>query len=96
MVLVIDDLLTLPLSLAGVELLPNYFTTIFNALHRHALDQIIEETQNKIKENRMEFEMGGMDKKQFDFRHRMLIRYLRDAELAKREVLGVGTKITGI
>lgn len=95
MVFVVDDLLTFPLSFAGVEMLPNYFTMMFNAVCNYALDQIIGEIQDKIKENRMEFELGEVDKKQSDFMHRMLIKHLRNAELEKREVLGASVKVVG-
>ena len=95
MVLVVDDVLTLPLAFAGIELLPNYFTIVFNALHKQALEEMypLEKIQSAIKENRMEYELGEISKEEYEKTSKESNQKLSIAKKVKEMNLGVRTNI---
>ena len=95
MVVVIDDILTLPLAMAGIEPLPNYFTIVFNALHKQTLEEMypLEKIQSAIKENRMEYELGDMSKEEYEKVSKELNQKLNIAKKVKDMNLGVRTNI---
>ncbi|MEK6875804.1 MAG: hypothetical protein AABX63_00210 [Nanoarchaeota archaeon] len=95
MVIVVDDIVLLPLAFAGIEPLPNYFTIVFNALHKQALEEMypLEKIQNAIKENRMEYELGELSKEKYEKATKELNQKLNIAKKVKEMNLGVRTNI---
>lgn len=91
----VDDILTLPLAFAGIEALPNYFTIVFNAIHRHALEEMypLGKIQDAIKENRMEYELREISKEEYGKVSKELNRKLNIAKKVKEMNLGVRTNI---
>ena len=95
MVVVVDDMVLLPLSFAGIEPLPNYFTIVFNTLHKQALEEMypLEKIQNAMKENRMEYELGEISKEGYEKASKELNQKLSIAKKVKDMNLGVRTNI---
>jgi len=96
MVIMVDDTLTLPLAMGGVEVLPNYYSIVFNALHKHTLEEMypLEKIQNAIKENRMEYELGEINKEEYEKASKELNRKLNMAKKVKE--MDLGAKIVNL
>lgn len=95
MVFVVDDVIMMPLSFAGIEPLPNYFTIVFNGLYKHALEQQypLEKIQDSIKENRMEYELGEIRKEEYEKAQEELNQKLSIAKKVRNMNLGARTNI---
>ncbi|MFH1239905.1 MAG: hypothetical protein V1672_01705 [Candidatus Diapherotrites archaeon] len=95
----VDDLLTLPFAFVGMELLPNYFTIIFNAIYKHTLEEMypLDKINDAIKENRMLYEFDELTTKEYEATKKQLMEKLemakkvRDMDLGPRlDILGIG------
>ena len=95
MVIVVDDIVLLPLAFAGIEPLPNYFTIVFNAIHKHTLEEMypLGKIQDAIKENRMEYELEEVSKEEYEKITKELNQKLNIAKKVKEMNLGIRTNI---
>jgi len=98
MVLMVDDLLTLPFAFIGVELLPNYFTIIFNSIYEHALEEMypLDKTNDAIKENRLLYEFNELSTKEYEARKKRLMETLSMARKVREMDLGPKLDIFGL
>ena len=98
MVLMVDDLLTLPFAFVGIELLPNYFTLIFNSIYEHTLEEMypLDKTNDAIKENRLLYEFGELTTKEYNTRKKGLMERLEMAKKVRHLNLAPKLDIMGI
>ena len=100
MVLVIDDTLLIPIALLDQEevlpiISPNIYMMVFNTLRKHALEQMypVDKIQSSIKENRMEYEFGEINKKEYEERNNELMERLRVAKKVREMEFEARTNI---
>lgn len=74
--LIVDDLLTLPFAFLNLNLAPNIFIMIFESLDNFARDTLIEEINDRIKENRLLYELGELEKGEYGQANGRLIEKL--------------------
>lgn len=98
MVVVVDDMILLPLSFVGIEPTPNIIIMSFNAVHKHALEEMYptEGIQDKIKENRMKYELGELSRKEYKKRELELAERLKIARRVREMRTGAGSHILNL